>query len=215
MRAAIGDDESLWKTLPGFFTPGTPNSTTAGGQPLEGKRDFAAAKDLLQQAGYKGEPIVVLVATDQAPIKAMGDVTADLLRRLGMTVDYLATDTATIGTRRTKKETPAQGGWHIFHTNHSGSDCVNPASYGALQTSGDTAWWGWPKNDAIQADLASWYDVPDAAAERALCEKINRESMDFVTFIPTGFYQSQQAWRSSLSGIVSAPFPVFWGVSRA
>ena len=216
MRAAIGDDTALWKPLPGFFTPGTPNYTAAGGTPLEGKRDFDKARALLREAGYNGEPIVLLVATDQGPhSKAMGDVTADLLKQLGMTVDYVATDTATIGTRRTKKETPSQGGWHIFHTNHSGSDCVNPANYGALSTSGDAAWWGWPKNEAIAADIASWFDVPDATAEKALCERINRASMEFVTFIPTGFYQSQQAWRSDLRGVVSAPFPVFWGVSRA
>jgi len=214
MRAAIGDDTALWKTLPGFFTPGTPNYTKAGGAPLEGKRDFTRARALLKEAGYAGEPIVVLVATDQAPIKAMGEVTADLLKQLGMTVDYVANDTATIGTRRTRKDRPSQGGWHIFHTNHSGSDCVNPANYGALQTTGDAAWWGWPKNEAIAADIASWFDVPNAAAEKALCERVNQASMDFVTFIPTGFYQSQHAWRLELKGIVSAPFPVFWGVSR-
>ena len=29
MRAIVGDDDTLWKTLPGFFTPGTPLYTDA------------------------------------------------------------------------------------------------------------------------------------------------------------------------------------------
>jgi hypothetical protein len=65
----------------GFFTPDTPLYTENGGEPLKGKRDYAAAKKLLAEAGYKGEPIVLLVATDVPITKAQGDVTADLLKQ--------------------------------------------------------------------------------------------------------------------------------------
>jgi peptide/nickel transport system substrate-binding protein len=33
--------------------------------------------------------------------------------------------------------------------------------------------------------------------------------------VPTGFFLMYQAWRSNLSGIVKAPFPVFWDVKKA
>ncbi len=38
--------------------------------------------------------------------------------------------------------------------------------------------------------------------------------MDFVTFVPTGFFKGYQSWRKSLSGVVAAPFPVVWGVEK-
>ncbi|MDT7951918.1 MAG: ABC transporter substrate-binding protein, partial [Acetobacteraceae bacterium] len=132
MRAVVGDDEALWKRLPSFFTPGTPFATDAGGDILKGPRRYDEAKKLLAEAGYKGEKIVLLVATDISITKAQGDVTADLLGKIGMNVDYQALDWGTVGARRAKKEAPAEGGWNIFHTWHAGADCINPAPYTAL-----------------------------------------------------------------------------------
>ena len=43
---------------------------------------------------------------------------------------------------------------------------------------------------------------------------INKASFDNVTYGPTGFFQMYQAWRNNISGVVKAPFPVFWGVQK-
>ncbi len=72
MRALVGDDNSLWKLLPSFFTPDTPLYTEEGGDILKGKRDLAAAKKLLAESGYSGEPVTCLVAQDQPITKAHG-----------------------------------------------------------------------------------------------------------------------------------------------
>jgi len=215
MRAVVGSDDALWKAMPSFFTPGTPLYVEDGGDVLKGKRDFDAAKKLLAEAGYKGEPITVLVGTDQPPLNAMGQVTADLLKQLGMTVDYVATDWGTVGQRRAVKTPPGEGGWNIFHTWHAGADCITPAAYTALRTTGDTAWFGWPKSDEIETAIAGWFKASGQAAEKAALAEINRKSMDFVTFVPTGFYMGYQAWRTNLSGVVKGPFPVFWDVKKA
>ena len=105
--------------IPGFFTPGTPLYTEAGGDALKGKRDIDGAKKLLAEAGYSGQPVTCLVAQDQPPLKAMGEVTADLLKKIGMTVDFVATDWGTVGQRRASKNPPGQGGWGMFHTWHA------------------------------------------------------------------------------------------------
>ncbi len=215
MGAVVGDDSSLWKTLPGFFTPGTPLYTENGGERLKGKRDYDLAKQLLADAGYKNEPIILLVATDVPITKAQGDVTADLLKRIGMNVQYQALDWGTVGQRRASKEPPDKGGWHIFHTWHAGADCISPAPYTALDASGGTAWFGWPKSDLVQEKIAAWYAAPDLAAEKTAIAELNKAAMDFVVYIPTGFFQFKQAWRTNLSGIVKAPFPVFWDVTKA
>jgi peptide/nickel transport system substrate-binding protein len=214
MRAVVGDDETLWKTVPGYFTPDTPLYTEAGGEPLKGKRDFELAKKLLAESGYKNEPVVLLVATDVNITKAQGDVTADLLKRIGMNVEYVALDWGTVGQRRAKKEKPSEGGWNIFHTWHAGADCVNPAPYIALDCSGDTAWFGWPKSEAVQSKITEWYAAPDIATEKKIVAELNKAAMEHVVYLPTGFFKGYQAWRTNVTGVVKAPFPVFWDVSK-
>jgi peptide/nickel transport system substrate-binding protein len=215
MGAVVGDDETLWKTLPSFFPPDTPLYTENGGEVLKGKRDYDLAKKLLAEAGYKNEPIILLVATDVAITKAQGDVTADLLKRIGMNVQYQALDWGTVGQRRASKEPPDKGGWNIFHTWHAGADCVNPAPYIALDCSGDTAWFGWPKSELVQQRIADWYAAPDLAAEKAVIADLNKAAMEHVVYVPTGFFKGYQAWRKNVSGVVKAPFPVFWDVIKA
>ncbi len=214
MRSVVGDDDELWKLLPSFFTPGTATWSDAGGELLSGPRKYDEAKKLLAEAGYKGEPVVLCVATDVQITKAQGDVTADLLGKIGMKVDYQALDWGTVGARRAKKDPPSQGGWNIFHTWHAGADCINPAPYTALDAGGDKAWFGWPKSAAVQSAIDTWYDAPDQAAEKAAMAAIDTASMENVTYIPTGFFLMYQAWRKNISGVVKAPFPVFWGVQK-
>ncbi len=215
MRAIVGSDDNLWKPLPSFFTPGTPAYTEAGGEILKGPRDIEGAKRLLREAGYSGQPITVLVAQDQAPLKAMGEVTNALLRSLGMNVDFVATDWGTVGQRRASKSPPGQGGWHIFHTWHAGADCIAPASYNAVRGNGDGAWFGWPTSEATEAGVAKWLEAATPEQEKAAYEAINRAAMTDVVYIPNGFYLGYQAWRRNVTGIQKGPLPFFWGVAKS
>ena len=70
MRAVVGDDPALWQVLPSFFTPGTPAYTEVGSDRLKGPRQIGLAKKMLADAGYNGEKIVMLVATDVQMVKA-------------------------------------------------------------------------------------------------------------------------------------------------
>ena len=45
--------------------PQTPLSSEIGSEDLMGKRDFECAKKLIQEAGYKGEKVVIISASDQ------------------------------------------------------------------------------------------------------------------------------------------------------
>src|SRR5229473_1963979 len=109
MRAVVGDD-ALWKPLPGFFTPGTPLYSEDGGEILKGPRRLDAAKRLLADSGYSGQPVTCVVAQDLQITKAQGEVTADLLRKLGVNVDFAAVDWGTNAARRAQKSPPGQGG---------------------------------------------------------------------------------------------------------
>ena len=214
MHAVVGDDPALWKPLPGFFTPDTPLYSEAGGEILKGKRDFDLAKKLLAEAGYAGEPITCLVAQDQPITKAQGDVTADLLKRMGMNVDFVATDWGTVGARRAQKTPHNQGGWEMFHTWHAGADCISPIGYAAIRGTGDKAWWGWPTSEKVEAEVSAWFAAKSLDEEKASIGRLNKAAMEDVIYAPTGFFLSYTAWRKNVSGIVKGPLPFMWGVSK-
>ncbi|MBS0241856.1 MAG: ABC transporter substrate-binding protein [Proteobacteria bacterium] len=215
MHALVGNDDKLWKPCPSFITPGTALYTEDGGEPLKGPRNIELAKKLLKDGGYSGQPVTCVVAQDQPITKAFGEITADLLKKIGMTVDFVATDWGTVGQRRASKSPPGQGGWGMFHTWHAGSDCASPVGYVALRTNGDKAWFGWPKNDQIEKGIADWYEAKSLDDEKKIIANVNKLSMEHVTYIPTGFFLGYQAWRTNLEGVSSGPLPWFWGPKKA
>jgi peptide/nickel transport system substrate-binding protein len=215
MRAIVGDDDKLWRPLPGFFTPNTALYTEEGGDILKGPRKFDVAKKLLAESGYAGQPVTCLVAQDQPITKAQGDVTADLLKRLGMNVDFAAIDWGTVGARRAQKSPPGQGGWQMFHTWHAGADTINPAPYHAIRGNGDKAWFGWPNVPDVETEVYAWFDAKNLDDEKAAIRRLNKAALDNVIYAPTGFFLGYQAWRKNVSGIAKGPLPFFWDVAKA
>jgi peptide/nickel transport system substrate-binding protein len=213
MRAVVGND-AYWKPLPSFITPGTPLYTEEGCDILKGPRDLDGAKRLLAESGYAGQPVTCLVAQDLAITKAQGEVTADLLKRLGMNVDFNAIDWGTTAARRAQKSPPGQGGWQMFHTWHAGAVCIDPSSYTAIRANGDKAWFGWPSSEKVEAAITAWYDAATFEEEKAAIRRLNRAACEDVVYAPTGFFYIHQAWRTNVAGIVKGPLPFFWGVSK-
>ena len=169
----------------------------------------------MAEAGYDGRPVTVLVAQDLAPMKAMGEVTHGLLRSLGMNVDFVATDWGTVGARRAVKSPPGQGGWNVFYSWFPGVQGINPASYLPLRANGERAWFGWPTSPEVEAARDKWFEAPDFEAEKAAVAEMNAAALSRVTFLPTGFYKTFQAWRSNVTGVTAGPLPYFWGVAKA
>jgi peptide/nickel transport system substrate-binding protein len=213
MTAYVGNDRQMWKPMPGYFTPGVPLYTENGGEILRGKRDLAAAKRLLAESGYAGEPVVSMAAQDIASNKAFGDVTADLLTHLGVKVDYVAVDWGTIVARRTQKSAPDKGGWHTFQNTTSGVDCVDPTSK-FLRAHGDKAFFGWPNIPAVEAAVASWYDARNFEEEKAAARRLNKVALDNVVYAPLGQFLEYQAWHKNVRGVPQGPLPFFWGVTK-
>jgi peptide/nickel transport system substrate-binding protein len=207
------DDDSLWKPMPSVFTPGTPLYNEEGGEILKGSRNFDAARRLLADSGYAGQPITFLVAQDIPVVKACGDVTADLLKRLGMKLDFVATDWGTVVARRTQKSPPDQGGWHLFQTWHGGAAFIDPTG-APIRANGDEAWFGWPNSLQFEAEVAAWFDAKSLDEEKTIARRLNKAALDHVIYAPLGFYWQHQAWRKNVTGIVKGPLPSFWGVSK-
>jgi peptide/nickel transport system substrate-binding protein len=213
MRAFVGDDDMMWKPVLGVFAPGTPLYNEEGGEVLKGPRKVDAAKRLLTDSGYAGQPVICMAAQDMPDHKIWGDVTADLLRRLGVSVDFAAIDWGTLIARFTQKSPPGQGGYHMRITSASGVDFSDPTN-NLLRTDGENAFVGWANIPEVQVQIDAWYDARSLEEEKAIARRLNKAALDNVIYAPLGASIRHFASRKNVSGIVPAPLPLFWGVSK-
>ncbi len=213
MRVILGNDDRMWKPMRGFITPGTPLYNEEGAEILKGPRDLDGARRLLAQSGYAGQPVTCLVAQDLPQVKAWGDVSADLMKGLGINVDFVATDWGTVVARRAQKSPPGQGGWQMFHGWHDGVDLATPMSQ-SIRANGEKAWFGWPNSPPVEAAIAMWFESKTPEEEKAAARALNKAALADVVYAPLGFYLAYQAWRKNVSGIAQGPLPFFWGVSK-
>jgi peptide/nickel transport system substrate-binding protein len=213
MQAVVGTDPALWHDKVGVFCPGTPLANDAGMAVLDGPRDMGRVKADLAAAGYKGERVVLLVATDFPVLKALADVGADMMTRAGMNVDYQALDWGTVLTRRTSKAPVDHGGWSCFFTAWAGSDMLTPAGHISLRGNGQDAWFGWPNAPKIEALRQEWFAAPDAAAQKKVAEALQQQVLTDVPYVPLGQYLQATAYRDSLRGVLDG-FAIFWNVAQ-
>ncbi len=214
MEAVTGDDAKLRHTPTGIFCPGLPMASDAGLDVFNGKRDYDGAKKALQEAGYKGERVVLMGASDLQNLKALGDVSADMLHRAGFNVDYQVMDWGTVVQRRTKKDPVEQGGWSIFGTFWAGLDQATPANNAFLRATGEAGTFGWPKSDKLEAMRQQWLDTPDVAAQQPLAADIQKQALIDLPYVPLGQYFAYTSFQSNVSGVLTGP-PMFWNVKKA
>jgi peptide/nickel transport system substrate-binding protein len=214
MTATAGADPSLWKAGAGVFTPGTPLANEAGLEAITAPRNLDRSPKELEAAGYKGETVVVLSASDQPALTALGEVGQDLLKKLGMKVDFRVTDWGTVVQRRSSKEPPDKGGWSMFHTTWNGLDGINPGVMSYLRSNGASAWFGWPDVPRLETLRLSWFDAPDLEGQQKIAAEIQQVVFEEAPYLPLGQYFFSTAWRKTITEPISA-VNVFWGVKRA
>jgi peptide/nickel transport system substrate-binding protein len=214
MGAAAGADSALWRDGVGIYTPGTSMATDVGLEFLNRKRDLSQLREAIRAAGYAGERVVLMAPSDNPVLFALGEVGHDLLRRLGVDVDYVVSDWGTLVQRRAKKEPPSQGGWNMFHTVWPGTDMLHPISIQVLRANGHKAWFGWPDLPQLQTLVESWVDAADLATQQRIAAEIQKEALQQAPFLPEGQYFNKTAHRRNIDGIIKGVY-AFWNVRRA
>jgi peptide/nickel transport system substrate-binding protein len=101
---------------------------------MSGKVDEARA--MLKASGYDGRKVVIIASADQALLAPLGEVTADLLKKIGFQVDLVTTDWGTLLARRASQKSVEEGGWNIFHTTAVAPEFMSPASHLAIRGTG-------------------------------------------------------------------------------
>jgi peptide/nickel transport system substrate-binding protein len=213
MTSYVGDPKN-WQVCPSFFTCGTPMASKAGSEALTSKRDFDAAKKLVAEAGYKGEKIVLLDAVDQPLIHAEALVATDMLKKLGLNVEYVTSDWGTVVTRRASKKPPAEGGWNMFETGWVGADTLDPSLNVMLRANGEKAWFGWPSDDKLEELRTEWLKASDSEARQEIAAKIQQRAFEVVPYVPTGQYVEKTAYRKNIKGVAGAPAIFMWNVEK-
>jgi peptide/nickel transport system substrate-binding protein len=210
---AMAGDPARFRACESFFACGTPFSSGTGSAAMDG--DVDAAREMIKASRYDGRTIVIIASADQAVMVPAAEVTADLLRRLGMKVDLVITDQGTFYRRRLSRKPPEDGGWNIFHTAAISAEGTSPASHQALRSNGKAGFPGWFEDPRMEALRAAWIAAPDLAARHALASAMEREGFDQVPYIPLGQFQQPTVFRSVVTGIVPASTPLFWNLRKA
>ena len=210
MTAVDGDNHALWRDDVGFFCPGTPLANNADMDILTKPRNIAAAQAAIKAAGYGGEPVIILSATDFPALKALADVGADTLRKVGMNVDYQALDWSGVQQRRVKK---GPGGWNGFFSAWDGSDIMSPAGHVMMRGNGLNAWFGWPTEPKLEQLRQDWFGAKDLPQQRQIAKAIQREAFASVPYIPLGQNFQPTAFRSDITGQLEG-FALFWNIHR-
>jgi peptide/nickel transport system substrate-binding protein len=212
MQAVVGDNAKFDASV-GVFSPGMPMANQAGMEVLDGQHNPDQLKRDLVAAGYKGERVVYLTATDVPRINAICEVGADMLRGLGFNVDEVSTDWGTVVQRQVKMQPLDQGGWSMFGSFWGGWDFATPAGHLALRGNGVKAWNGWPTLPKLEALRNDWLAAPDLATQKAIAEKIQLQAFQDVPFLPLGSYYQPTAYRANLTGMLTG-LPLFTNLRR-
>ena len=213
MDAVCGGDPEVKRTAMGFFPAGSAMASDAGIGPLKAPKDYDALKRELAAAGYKGEKIVFLSGQDVPRISQVAEVAADMLRKLGANLDFVAADWGTVLQRITSRQPVENGGWSCYVTYWSGMDLGSPATSSPLRGNGEKAGPGWPSSPEIEALRAKWLATADLAGQKALAEQIQVQAMQDVPYVPAGQYFQPVAYRKSLTGMLNG-VPVFTNLRK-
>ncbi|MBL6457725.1 ABC transporter substrate-binding protein [Belnapia sp. T6] len=205
MQAAVGNDASLYTAGTGLFTPGSPFETKAGQETLP-PRDTAVLRRLVQESGYKGEKVVLMVPSDSPHLNAMGLVAAQVMAGIGLNVDAQIMDLATLFTRWRSRDRSESTNWHCFPLSWQGVGTATPAAHVPLL--------GQAPDPEMVALIEAWFQAPDFAAQKAGAEAIQRRYYANPPFAIMGSYVWPVAYRSNIQGALEAPFTVFWNLRK-
>lgn len=207
-------DPAAFTVCHSFLPCGTPYGQPPAADRMSDEPVIGRARAMVAESGYKGERIVVINPADFPSIRPMGQITADLLQRLGMNVELAETDWGTVLQRRASREPVEKGGWSIFHTWFQGISVTNPATAPYLRGQGASGWFGWYDNPAVENLTRQWA----ATATEADRVRLSGEIQDIVALdapsVPLGVFSIPTAYRSDLTGMVEGISPFPWGIRR-
>jgi peptide/nickel transport system substrate-binding protein len=212
LEAVIGDP-TYYKVCKAMFVCGTALASEKGMQGLL-ESNFQKARELLKEANYDGTPVVLMHSTDLDVLTNLAPVAKSLMERAGFKVDMQSMDWQTLVARRSKKDPPNQGGWNAFLTSWVSADILNPVMTGFLNAGCDKAMFGWPCDQEMEKLRDQFARETDPAKQKAIAEAVQVRNTEVTTHLFLGQWYQPGAGRKNITGIPTAPAPVFWNVEK-
>ena len=185
-------------------------------EPLKGKRDFDKAKQLIKEAGYKGEKIVVCRRPTSRSCTRQALVTAELLQELGAQRRLAGRRLGHADHAGAPSKEPIdKGGWNIFHTWLVGPDMANPAiNYPHARIGRESvvrlAERPEDRGAARRVVRRTRCRHPEEAGGRGAAARAG----DSCRIIPTAQFILPTAYRTNISGVIIAPIAFLWNVEK-
>lgn len=205
-------DPAFYRKCNSFFVCGSPNGTEAGAEDFG--PNLARAKQLLAEAGYKGEPLRMPATRDIAYMGPMAEVTADAMRKAGLNIQLEWSDWGTVVSRTANQAAPDAGGWNIYVSGEPGvlawSPSTNIFAYMPCDRSNLA---GWPCDAEVEALRAQYANA--AATERpAILTQLQRRLAVVNPYRLLGQATQPVAYRSNVAGILNSPVIAYWNISK-
>ena len=212
LRAQVGAP-GMFRFCKSMFPCGTPYASDNTSF-YTGTANPQKAAQMLKEAGYKGEPVVLMRPTDLASISKLPFVAKQQLEAAGFKVDLQQMDWASLVARRAKKDAPSAGGWNAFMTTWTAGDIQNPLTMAMMNATGDKGWFGW-QDDPMMEELKAKFARADSEAEKKkLAEQLQLRAIETASHVHLGQYNNPAALRQNVNGLVPAGAQVYWNITK-
>jgi peptide/nickel transport system substrate-binding protein len=178
---------------------------SAAGRNLYNQRNAARARQLLAEAGYRGEPLSLMATPTFQQFFNAGVPIKQNLEEVGINVDLQTPDWPTLVQRRGRRDQ-----WHMLITSWGGLPDPSIFAQNYHSQSGN---WGWFANPDMDRALDSMNTSANFKDRYAAFENVQRMFYEQVTSIKLGDYFSLRGWRSNVKNVPRVPLPVFWGAT--
>jgi len=212
LEANVGNP-TYYRECKSLFPCGSPLESTKGWDDKLGG-NVARARQLLQEAGYDGTPVVFLHQTDTPGHNNLATVVKAQLEKAGLKVDLQPMDWQTLVSRRAKKDAPDKGGWGAYFTSWGATDVLNPVSAAFLNASCDKGTFGWPCDPEIEKLRDAYSKETDPARQKQIAEAVQLRVLEYPTHAPLGQFTTPTAIRTNIEGLLQTPSLALWNVEK-
>jgi peptide/nickel transport system substrate-binding protein len=213
MEAASGSARRYRRAGVGFFAPGSPMASQAGMDALRLPPDPDGARAAVREAGYRGDPVVVLAISDLPATRALGSLGAAMLTRLGFAVETVTVPLREVVGRLLRTQPAGSGGWSVVFGYWSGLDHWHPGMHRYLRAEGRASEIGWPSSEALEALRRAWLASESETERRLIAADMQVQAFGDVPYVPLGQWVRPTAYAADLSGMLDGP-PLFWNLRR-
>lgn len=211
--SVVAGDPDRWQACYSYLICGSPYGFENSAENLHTNAE--RARELLAEAGYDGEPVILLGSPQLPIVSGVAQVAAQSMREVGFNVDLQMMDWGSMVQRFSNNAAPEDGGYNVFSVFSTGPLFFHPLTNVAINTSCDGMnFAGWPCDEETENLRTAFFDAVTEEERQQAAMVLQERLVDIVPYAIVGQLDQPHAWRSDLSGVLDANVLVFWNISK-